>query len=126
MTLFDIMFYLVILLGVLAGISLGVHAAFRMADERAETSSPHEVRTPSGRSRQTGGEGESEKASRKAGRGGKSTLSKRVRKQDRVSFSEFDCEFTGEDHAEKLNRIMSEQDGAYNCLDGKVRAGDGE
>ena len=46
-----------------------------------------------------------------------------MKRQDELSFAEFECQFTGEDPAKKLERVRGEQDAAYNCLEKKAEQG---
>lgn len=115
MTLYDIIFLVLTLLAVLTGIALGFHISFRLAENRYE-GKDRKVYHASSKSTQIRRDAgiEQERKTRK------SKLRERVKRKDATSFAEFNCEFTGEDHAKKLERVMSEQDEAYNCLEQRV------
>lgn len=125
MNTYDIIFMVALLISILAGIGLGVHVGFRLAQGRYESKPASKYRTekkPSESKRDVrGAETESRKSKYKSGDGPR--LSKRMNRQDELSFAEFECQFTDEDPFEKLERVRGEQDAAYNCLEKKVEQG---
>lgn len=50
----------------------------------------------------------------------KRTLKSRIQISN-VAYSQFDCEFTGEDEKKKLQRVMQEQNGGYHYLEGSSK-----
>lgn len=125
MNAYDIIFMVVLLISILAGIGLGVHVGFRLAQDRYEGKSASKYRAGKKLSESKrdvrGAETESRKSKHKSGDG--AGLSKRMKRQDELSFAEFECQFTGEDPAKKLERVRGEQDAAYNCLEKKAEQG---
>lgn len=123
MTVLDL-FTVVVAIGVLVGIALGVHIAFCLADpDRKDADgsedNPYFVEqkiTPS-----TADKSYKEKKEKKphisfkGHKDKKSSLKEKV-KQPEMSFSQFACQFTGEDPEEKLNAAMHQQDESYHFL----------
>lgn len=135
MTTYDIVFLVCILLAALAGIALGFHMAYRLAEGRQrEKNDGYSVRPKSavpvrdvgrgGVEENTGikenGEVDENVVGNKKEEEKKPRLRDRIKRKKKMSFSEFDCQFTGEDPTEKLERTRAEQDAAYNCLESRV------
>lgn len=164
MTNYEIILYLVLLIGILMGIGLGIHLAFTLAKDddddegrdkrrswifaRRAGTAPREktgADTSPGKADVKDG-GYSRGISRKADtgigayqscaeaenepddgyveadiprgrdrRGGSARLRSRL-KQPRMSYEEFNCQFTGEDHCTKLQNEMRQQDESYHFL----------
>ncbi len=117
MTTFEALFFLVFLFGILIGIALGVHLAFYCAsnDQEDDNSDPYYVepqQTP-----KTGPEDKGKKWSF-FGKRSRSKIADRIQKKPKMSFSEFDCQFTGEEYDEKLKQAMSGQDTSYHYVGG--------
>ena len=121
MTPYDIVFLLAMLLSALAAIGVGFHLAFRVFDNKKEGNNDDGYFAPPRHHQSVKDKPKPEKQKDKTKTGESGKLKKRIeaRKQN-ISFSEFDCQFTGEDHQTKLEEIRGEQDSAYNFLGNKV------
>lgn len=118
MTLFDMLFFLAILIGILAGIAGGVHTAYLLEDDEDEKNEMRRVAASTGvardKHRYSGDSASTQKNERKKKDGRLSSVLRG--RQSKQPFSEFECQFTDEDHDEKLSRVMGEQDEAYHIL----------
>lgn len=123
MNTFDMLFFLAILIGVLIGIGLGVHAAFRLSGHDSYDDDDYYAppkATPSTKSkRKSGSPSEEEQPKKKffhKSEQHKEAKLKSRMQQPNTSFAEFDCQFTGENHKDKLKKEMKGQDNAYHYL----------
>ena len=124
MNTFDMLFFLAILIGVLIGIGFGVHAAFRLSEHDSYDDDDYYAppkATPSTKSkRKSDSPSEDEEQSeknffRKSKQHREAKLKSRMQQPD-TSFAEFNCQFTGENHEDKLKKEMRGQDNAYHYL----------
>lgn len=115
---FDMLFFFAILIGVLIGIAGGVHIAFTLAD-RGDDDDSYLVRTSS-KPKATDDEnasGLTQEEPKKLSKRQRKKLGTKVKgKQNSPSFADFECQFTGEDPTDKLQREMKEQESSYNYL----------
>lgn len=120
MTTFDMLFFFAILIGVLIGIACGVHIAFVLADGDDEDG-PYPVSRPSktdtAKSKNETGLTQEEPKEKKLSKKQRKKLGTKVQgKQTSPSYADFECQFTDEDHTEKLQREMKGQESSYNYL----------
>ena len=124
MNVFDMMFFLAILIGVLIGIGLGVHVAFRLSERDSYDDDDYYAppkATPSTKSKRKSSspsEGEEQpkkKFFHKSEQYKECKLKSRMQQPD-TSFAEFNCQFTGENHKDRLKKEMQGQDNAYHYL----------
>jgi len=123
MTAFDIIFLVCILVFILAGIALGFHMAYRLTEGRIRSreNDSYSVRPHSAKSTRDIADENGKQVGAFWKRKRKNTrLRNKIKNKKQISFSEFNCQFTGEDPVEKLERTRAEQDAAYNCLESRV------
>lgn len=108
---FTIALFTIILICILAGIGAGFHLAFTTARER-----PPKARKNKAVDEQTEEKKEKKPWISRPWVSKDKHLSSKIHDQSGQSFAEFDCQFTGEDPDEKLQRARSSQDDSYNCL----------
>lgn len=123
MSAFDIIFLFCILITILAGIALGFHTAYRIAEAHTRNgdNDSYAVRPKSAETKCDRREEDDEQFDVSGGKTQKkSRLHDKIKGKKKMSFSIFDCQFTGEEPTEKLERARAEQDAAYNCLESRV------
>lgn len=120
MTTFDMLFFFAILIGVLIGIACGVHIAFTLADGDDEDDSylaSRASKTNAAEDKNESGLTQEEPKEKKLSRKQRKKLGTKVRgKQTSPSYADFECQFTDEDPADKLQREMKGQESSYNYL----------
>ncbi len=137
MTIFDILFYSVVLFAILIGIALGVHLAYCVADIGKEddyadyqinTQPIQKSKTKKAKNfpRVTKHQYESEEDKDRDALFAEDEdfataechdLKARIHDQKKMPYSEFDCQFTGEDYNTKLVQQMQQQEMAYNYME---------
>ena len=129
--MYDLIFCLSVIIGILLGVAGGFHAAFIFAEHRldddggGEDISPARARLLSHvKTSQTKGTqkigGSTEEPPKKSfldrfKKGG--ILKKRIQDRNYDSFSGFDCQFTGESEEEMISRVIKEQNRGYHYIE---------
>lgn len=115
MTGFDMFCLVLVLIAILIGIGGGVHVAYNLAQSSLESNPKPNKKSTTGEFKpHLFGKQATECAHEEAE---SNVLKNHMLNHDSLSFSEFDCQFSGQDYGAKVIETMQEQEMAYNYLE---------